>query len=323
VRASEAAGVAQLGRRGEGIAFLGGWHRFMAQRRERPQPIFRTDDNFDDLDQIEVPAVTPRGVSRPASPAHQPLSANDAHNYDDSDEFDELELPRTSTYATTEASPLTYDTARAAASTYRAPRDPLLRTYRFAIFVAVLCIAAIVLTQVAWQHTLDIVATTAAELAGREGDGQTQLTVTIALATIALLGFVIAWGAATHPRRAVRLSGDRGRMSVDAVAGALRNELLELRDVREATVAVENKGGGKILVRAWLHVGTDSRIDDTLDQVDDTTEWLVHQQLGLILAEPPLLDVRYDELDLRAARRRVDELAKQPRNQGDEGEEYE
>jgi hypothetical protein len=41
--------------------------------------------------------------------------------------------------------------------------------------------------------------------------------------------------------------------------------------------------------------------------VDDAAEWLIRARLGLELAEPPLVDVRYDELDLRAARRGRDE----------------
>lgn len=190
---------------------------------------------------------------------------------------------------------------------YRTPRPSLLRRYRAPLLLAVPCLVLVLATWFAWAPVLDAVSTGAAELVAREGDGQTQLTVTIALVAITLLGFVVAWARATHPRRAVHLSGERGRMAVDVIAGGLRDAFLELRDVREAEVSVQNRGRGRVLVRAWLRVSRDTRIDDTLDKVDDAAEWLIRARLGLELAEPPLVDVRYDELDLRAARRGRDE----------------
>jgi len=91
-------------------------------------------------------------------------------------------------------------------------------------------------------------------------------------------------------------------MSVDAIAGQLRAAILDLPEVRAAEVMVENRGGGQVRVRTQLQVTAEARIDNALDGVDDAADWLVHHRLGLMLTEPPLAEVRYDELDLRAAR---------------------
>ena len=100
-------------------------------------------------------------------------------------------------------------------------------------------------------------------------------------------------------------------MAVDAIAGQLRAAILDQGAVRDADVAIENRGQGRVRVRAWLRVEPDARIDDVLDAVDDLADWLIHGRLGLVLAEPPLADVRYDELDLRATR---------PRGRPDDGD---
>jgi hypothetical protein len=119
---------------------------------------------------------------------------------------------------------------------------------------------------------------------------------------VAVLGFVISWSRHTHPRRAVRLSEERGRMAVDDIAGQLRASILEMDEIREADVRVENRGRSRVRVRAWLRVSPEARIDDVLDEVDEAADWLVHHRLGLLLSEPPLADVKYDELDLRTTR---------------------
>lgn len=185
---------------------------------------------------------------------------------------------------------------------YRQPRDGFFRTYRVPLLLAMVWASLIAAVWVAWTPALEGIEDGARALAKRDGDGQTQVSVTVALGAVALLGFVVAWGRATHPRRAVRLSRGRGRMAVDDVAGRLRDAILELRAVREAEVNVENRGRRGLLVHVWMRLAADARIDDTLDQVDAAADWVVHDRLGLLLAEPPLVDVKYDELDLRAAR---------------------
>jgi hypothetical protein len=180
-----------------------------------------------------------------------------------------------------EAAPLRFgaDTRDAdAAVEYRAPRSSRLRVLRGPLLLTLACGALIAATWLAWGAVMDAVA------AG------------------AVLGFVVSWPRSTRPRRAVRLSDDRGRMAVDDIAGQLRASILELDEIRDAEVRVENRGGSRVRVRAWLRVSSEARIDDVLDEVDAAADWLVHHRLGLLLSEPPLADVKYDELDLRTTR---------------------
>jgi len=195
-----------------------------------------------------------------------------------------------------DASP-TRDVALYAAS--RASRFAMLRWPLAVTLVVAVLIAA---TWTAWSPVMTGVSEGASTLAARKGDGQTRVSVTVALVAFALLAFAAAWWRGSHPRRPVRLSDGRGTIAVDAIAGQLRAAILDLPEVRAAEVAVENRGGGQIRVRSWLRVTAEARIDDVLDAVDDVADWLVHHHLGLLLSEPPLAEVRYDELNLRAAR---------------------
>ncbi|MDA1241428.1 MAG: hypothetical protein O2798_11410, partial [Chloroflexi bacterium] len=128
-------------------------------------------------------------------------------------------------------------------------------------------------------------------------------SVSVALAATGALALAIAWGRATHPRRAVRLADGRGRMAVDAIAGALRDEIEERADIRGAEVWVENRHRRGVRIHARLRVTRDARIDEVLEAVDMVAmdaAW----RLGVVLSEAPLVDVRYDELDLRVGRAR-------------------
>jgi len=189
-----------------------------------------------------------------------------------------------------------------AADSYASPRPSRWRALRPAMLVTLGVVALLVVTWAAWSPTLDALSEGAGTLASREGDGRTQESFSVGLVAIAVLAFVGAWWRHSHPRRPVRLSDGRGTISVDAIAGQLRAAILDLPEVRSAEVIVENRGGGQVRVRTRLRVTAETRIDDALDGVDDAAEWLVRHQLGLMLAEPPLAEVRYDELDLRAAR---------------------
>jgi hypothetical protein len=51
-----------------------------------------------------------------------------------------------------------------------------------------------------------------------------------------------------------------------------------------------------------VRVGPHARIDETLDAVDDAAEELLHHRLGVAMDGPPLVDVVYDELELRAGK---------------------
>jgi hypothetical protein len=185
---------------------------------------------------------------------------------------------------------------------YRAPRASRFRTIQGPLLFAAVCGALIAVTWTAWTTVLEAIAEGAADLAAREGDGRAQVSATVGLVALATLGFVVAWWRGSHPQRAVRLSDDRGRMAVDAIAGQLRASFLHVDEVRDAEVRVENRGRSRVRVRAWLRVSPEARIDDVLDGIDEAAEWLVHHRLGLLLSEPPLADVKYDELDLRMTR---------------------
>ena len=201
-----------------------------------------------------------------------------------------------------EKSRLRFGADEADVTGYRSPRVGRLRAIRTALVLSVFCLALIAVTWTTWTLVLDAIAEGAATLAGREGDGRAQATTTVVLVSIAILGFVVSWSRSTHPRRAVRLSDERGRMAVDDIAGRLRASILELDEIGEAEVRVENGGRSRVRVRVWLRVSPEARIDDVLDEVDEAADWLVHHRLGLLLSEPPLADVKYDELDLRTTR---------------------
>lgn len=203
-----------------------------------------------------------------------------------------------------EVAPLRFgsDERDASPEAYRAPRAARLQSIRGPLLFASLCGALIAVAWTAWTPVLEAIAEGASDLAALEGDGRAQFTATAGLVALAALGFVLAWWRGSHPQRPVRLSDDRGRMAVDAVAGQLRAAILEVDEVRDAEVRVENRGRNRVRVRAWLRVSPEARIDDVLDGVDEAADWLVHHRLGLLLSEPPLADVKYDEIDLRTTR---------------------
>ncbi len=210
----------------------------------------------------------------------------------DLDDFDEAYPPL----------PLAVRSAAApsAVAAYRSPRPGALRAYRGAILLAIGCAAAVALTWLAGQEVLRGVRDGAAWLIAH-ADDRGRAIATVLFASVGAFGFVAAWGRTTHPRRAVRLADGRGRMAVDELAGALRLDLLARADIREAEVRIENRHRRGIRVAARVLVTRDARIDDVLDAVDEAALAL-GDRVGVPLAETPLIDVRYDELDLRAGR---------------------
>ncbi len=192
--------------------------------------------------------------------------------------------------------------ASSAPDGYVAPRPSRWMALRGPVGLAVVAGLLLGVTWVAWTPVLDGVSDAAAELARREGDGQTQVSVTVGLIALSLFAFIGAWWKHSHPRRPVRLADGRGTIAVDGVVGQFRVGILDLAEVFGAEVAVVYRGGGQVRVRTWLRVTAEARIDDALDGVDTAADWLVHHRLGLMLSEPPLAEVRYDELNLRAAR---------------------
>lgn len=205
-----------------------------------------------------------------------------------------------------QVAPLRYDSvpgdAPDAARDYASPRLSLWRMLRVPVVVTAIALALLVATWTTWDPLLRGISESTSALAEREGDGRTRETVSVGIGALAVLAFVATWWRGSHPRRPVRLADGRGTIGVDAIAGQLRTAILDLPEVRVAEVAVENRGGGQVRVRTWLRVTAEARIDDALDGVDAAADWLVHHRLGLMLSEPPLAEVRYDELNLRPTR---------------------
>lgn len=204
----------------------------------------------------------------------------------------------------------------ALAADYTAPRNGWLKRYRGAMLASGGCAALLAATWIAWAEMMTGVSTGADWLLHHD-DERLRASVSLALGALGLLVWVGTWARHTHPRRAVELGDGRGRVGMDTIAGGLRQLLLEVEHVHDAEVQVEQGRRGRLRVRAWLRVTPEARIDHTLDAVDDAAEWLVEQQLRLALAEPPLVDVRYEALDLRprdrAAARGLDHTPTQPR----------
>ncbi|MDA0815438.1 MAG: hypothetical protein O2924_02555 [Chloroflexi bacterium] len=225
-----------------------------------------------------------------------------AHALDDAgDDFPYADGGYTET--SDDVAPLQFDISPGRPATaYVTPRPSRWQNLRMPLTSAALGAALIAMTWTAWAQGFTEIARWSSALADREGDGRTQASVTVVLSMMIALVFVAGWWRSSHPRRPVRLADERGTIAVDAIAGQLRSAILDLPEVRDAEVAVENRGGSQVRVRTWLRITAEARIDDVLDGVDTAADWLVHHRMGLVLSEPPLAEVRYDELNLRAAR---------------------
>lgn len=131
---------------------------------------------------------------------------------------------------------------------------------------------------------------------------QGRALATVLTASAAALALIGAWARETAEHRPVRLADGRARMTVDEVAAALRDVLLDDASIADAEVRVRNlhRRGLRVAVRA--DVQPRARIVDTVDSVDAAVREIVQQQLGMRLAARPAVDVRYRELDLRLGR---------------------
>lgn len=121
----------------------------------------------------------------------------------------------------------------------------------------------------------------------------------LAAGALAIIG---VWARETAERRPVRLAGGRARMTVDEVAVALRDAILDAAGLADAGIRVQNlhRRGLRVTVRADIH--PQARVDDTVAAVDEVVREIVQGRLGVRLAARPAVDVRYRELDLRLGR---------------------
>ncbi len=124
--------------------------------------------------------------------------------------------------------------------------------------------------------------------------------VTTIFATATLLSFVLVWWRASSPRRPVRVGGGGSTIAVDELAEWLRQALLERADVAGATVRVENLHRRGIRVAVVLEVTAEARLEQTGDAAAALVERLIGERAGLPLDEPPQVELRYRELNLRS-----------------------
>jgi hypothetical protein len=105
----------------------------------------------------------------------------------------------------------------------------------------------------------------------------------------------------------VRLAEGRGTIAVDVLAERLRLAILERPDVEDAGVRVDNLRGKGVRVVAVLAVTANARLTETAEAAIAAIEQALDERAGVALAEPPALELRYEELILdRPARKAID-----------------
>ena len=124
---------------------------------------------------------------------------------------------------------------------------------------------------------------------------------TTLVVTAVLLLFVGRWGALSSPRRALRLPNGVGRIAVDEFAAVLRYELVMIAVVEAAQVRVENHHRRGVIVEAILDVVPEARLSEAGATARACLTKVVEERVGLTLAAPPRIDIRYRELWLRPA----------------------
>jgi hypothetical protein len=143
----------------------------------------------------------------------------------------------------------------------------------------------------------------------RTSGDRSRVIVTVVFATLALLGYLAVWAKATAPRRAVRLADGRGTIAVDVLAERLRLAILERPDVQDAGVRVDNLRGRGVRVVAVIAVTADARLAETAQAATRAIERSLDERAGVALAEPPALELRYEELILDRPRRKASDAA--------------
>lgn len=175
-----------------------------------------------------------------------------------------------------------------------------LEGYRPALLVAALAAALIALT---WLAPLEAInaSNQATDWLERHADVTGQAVATIALAAIGLLAIVGAWARATSWRRPVRLPAG-GRIEVAEIERRLAGLLEERPDIVRAEVRVDNLHRRGLRLATRLHVAPDANLTSAIHAVSEAAELLLHGRLLVRLSSPPSVELKFDELDLRAGR---------------------
>ncbi|HJM74380.1 MAG TPA: hypothetical protein QGI71_00735 [Dehalococcoidia bacterium] len=143
----------------------------------------------------------------------------------------------------------------------------------------------------------------------RTSGDRSRVIVTVVFTTFALLGYLAVWAKVSAPRRAVRLADGRGTIAVDVLAERLRLAILERPDVEDAGVRVDNLRGRGVRVVAVIAVTANARLAETVEAATMAIERALDERAGVPLAEPPALELRYEELILDRPRRKASDAA--------------
>lgn len=170
--------------------------------------------------------------------------------------------------------------------------------YRGAMLLAVLAASLIAVIWLAPMAALDASAEAVAWMEARLTPSS-QAVVTVALATVGLLGLVIAWARRTALGRPVALPAG-GRITVAEIARRLEQLIEERDDVRRAEVRVDNLHRRGLRVTSQIHVGAQANLTGAIQSVSEAAELLLHGHLLVRLSSPPSVELHFDELDLRS-----------------------
>jgi hypothetical protein len=175
------------------------------------------------------------------------------------------------------------------------PNRPVRSLMLFALF-------ALVATVALWAASTAVLdgAGGALDWLRAHDDPTGRATATTILATATLLNLVLVWWRASSPRRAVRLGRGGSTIAVDELAEWLRQALVGREDVADATVRVENLHRRGLRVAVVLEVTAEARLEQTGDAAATLVEHLLGERVGLPLDEPPQVELRYRELNLRS-----------------------
>ncbi len=179
-------------------------------------------------------------------------------------------------------------------------RESWLRAYRAPLLGVALAAAAIALAWLAPGAALDG-AERALEGARAHDDATARAVLSTLLAAAALLLVVARWGARSSPRRALRLPDGGGRLAVEELAALLRHELAASDAVEAAHVRVENRHRRGVAVAAVVEVAPEARLAGAGAAARARLAEVVEGRIGLALAAPPRVELRYRELRLRPA----------------------
>jgi hypothetical protein len=177
-------------------------------------------------------------------------------------------------------------------------RESWPRAYRAPLLGALLVAAAIVVAWLAPGAALEG-AERALEGARAHDDPTGRAVLSTLLAATALLLVVARWGVRSSPRRALRLPDGAGRLAVAELAALLEHELTASGAVEAAHVRVENRHRRGVAVEAVVEVAPEARLSDAGTEARTRLAEVVEERIGLTLAAPPRVELRYRELRLR------------------------